>query len=119
VLELWRGRPLDNLDGAWVERLRETLQQQHVEVLADWADGMIELGRPAGVAERLAGPVSAAPSAERLVAARMRALQRTGRTAEALECFARSRRRTITELGVEPSAPLRKLHLELLRTGAQ
>jgi DNA-binding SARP family transcriptional activator len=116
ALELWCGRPLDNLAGAWVEQVRETLQQQRVELLADWADGMIELGRPAEVAERLAGPVSAAPSAERLVAARMRALQRMGRTAEALECFARSRRRTRTELGVEPSAPLRRLHLELLRS---
>ena len=115
ALELWRGRPLDNLDGQWVEQVRETVTRQYIETLADWAEVAIELGRPAAVAERLAEPVLAYPSAERLVAAHMRALHLSGRTAEALESFARSRKRTAADLGVEPSGSLRELHLELLR----
>jgi DNA-binding SARP family transcriptional activator/tetratricopeptide (TPR) repeat protein len=116
AMRLWQGRPLDGVDGHWVTQLRDTVEQQCVETLAEWAELMIDAGRPTEAADRLAASVSAWPMVEPLVAARMRALHAMGRTAEALECFARTRRHTTSELGVEPGNALRVLHLELLRS---
>ncbi|GAB3914036.1 tetratricopeptide repeat protein [Kibdelosporangium lantanae] len=115
AMRLWQGRPLDGLDGHWVTQLRDTIEQQCVAVLAEWAELMIDAGRPTEAADRLAASASAWPMVEPLVAARMRALHAMGRTAEALECFARTRRHTTSELGVEPGNALRELHLKLLR----
>ncbi|MEV4311369.1 tetratricopeptide repeat protein [Actinocrispum sp. NPDC049592] len=115
ALDLWQGRPLDNLDGQWVVQVRDKIEQQYIAALAEWAELTIDDGRAADVASRLAGPVAAWPSVEPLVAARMRALRAMGRTAEALECFARIRQHTIDELGVEPGQALRELHMSLLQ----
>ncbi|WP_052685271.1 AfsR/SARP family transcriptional regulator [Lentzea aerocolonigenes] len=115
ALDLVRGRPLDNLDTRWASQVRATLTRQHVDVLADWAEVVTELGRAEDVVRRLAEPVAASPAAERLVAAYMRALHLTGRTAEALESFVRCREHISTELGVDPGPQLRGLHMTLLR----
>lgn len=55
------------------------------------------------------------PLRERPHALLMRSLREEGRTAEALEVYATFRRRLVEEIGVEPSAELRELHLRLLR----
>jgi DNA-binding SARP family transcriptional activator/tetratricopeptide (TPR) repeat protein len=119
ALDLWQGRPLDDLDGQWVVQVRDAVQQQFLEALAEWAELTTDAGHPNEAANRLAAPVLASPLVEPLVAARMRALHAVGRTAEALECFARTRQHTTSELGVEPSAALRALHQEILQSESE
>ena len=45
----------------------------------------------------------------------MLALYRSGRQAEALDAYVAARRRLVDDIGVEPSAELRKLHERILR----
>lgn len=47
----------------------------------------------------------------------MRALHATGRTADALQCYADLRRQLVAELGIEPGAELQELHSFVLRGG--
>jgi len=116
ALRLWADRPLANLAGEWAEQVRQRLERQRITALAEWAELEIEAGRPADVALALSDPVAQHPAAESLVAALMRALHLSGRSADALECYARVRARTTTEFGIEPGHVLRELHLEILRS---
>lgn len=56
------------------------------------------------------------PFRERFTDLLMRALYRSGRTADALAAYARIERRMRTELGIEISASLRQLHAQILHS---
>jgi DNA-binding SARP family transcriptional activator len=56
------------------------------------------------------------PMHENLCGLFMLALYRAGQQWRALEVFTRLRRTLIEELGVEPSAPLQRLHQAILRS---
>ncbi len=64
----------------------------------------------------LEGLVTQHPLDEQLAALLMRALQANGNPGRALEVFEQTRRRLADQLGADPSAELRALHLELLQT---
>ncbi|MBO0822741.1 MAG: winged helix-turn-helix domain-containing protein, partial [Actinobacteria bacterium] len=116
ALKLWSGRPLADLEGGWVDELRAHLERQRLDALAEWAQLRLAAGDAAEVARTLAQSVQEQPLAEGLVAGYLQALHQAGRTAEALECYARTRDRTVEDLGVEPGALLRGIYLELLRS---
>ena len=116
ALRLWTGRPLTDLAGEWAEQVRQRLDRQRIVALAEWAELEIGAGRPAAVAPALVDPVAEHPIAERLVAALMNALHLSGRSAEALECYATVRQQIASDFGVEPGHALRELHLEILRS---
>ncbi|RKR91903.1 DNA-binding SARP family transcriptional activator [Micromonospora pisi] len=115
AVDLWRGEPLAGLPGEWAAVVRESLSQQYVGVLTEWAAGELARRHFGPVSDRLAAAVDKFPLAEPLVVLLMRALQQSGRRAEALSLYARSRHRIAEELGVEPSAELRDLHQAMLR----
>ncbi|WFF03751.1 BTAD domain-containing putative transcriptional regulator [Micromonospora sp. WMMD964] len=114
AIELWRGEPLAGMPGDWAARFRQGLHRQLVSVLVEWADGELRQGRTAQVADRLSRALEREPLSEPIVLHLMHALRLTGRRAEALDQFARTRMLLSEELGVEPSAELRDLHRELL-----
>ncbi|WP_430783641.1 BTAD domain-containing putative transcriptional regulator [Actinoplanes sp. G11-F43] len=118
ALALWRGEALAGLPGAWAERTRASLRQHRLVALADWAAAAMSRGRHAEAADRLAGALSQEPLSEPLIAALMRALHGSGRTAEALDLFARSRGRIVEELGAEPGPLVREAHTSVLREPA-
>ena len=74
---------------------------------------------PPGRHHELVGEIDALlaenPLRERLHAQRMLALYRCGRQAEALEAYRHARATLVEEIGVEPSAELRRLHEAILR----
>jgi DNA-binding SARP family transcriptional activator len=78
----------------------------------------LRLGHHQLVVDEMAQAAALNPSRERLVGLAMTALHRSGRTAEALRHFENSRRWLATELGVDPSAELRELHLAMLSGNA-
>ena len=51
ALELWRGEPLADLSGDWVELVREAGRRQHLEAATLWAHALLRLGRPNEVIE--------------------------------------------------------------------
>ena len=117
ALDLWRGEPLDGIDGDWATGVRESLTRARVAAAVAWADLATMRGdAPAAVGE-LQELTGAAPLDESLGAALMRALHAAGRSAEALDRYAALRERLAQELGCDPGAALRRLHVEILRDG--
>jgi DNA-binding SARP family transcriptional activator len=113
----WHGPVLLGIDlglfGPATTRLEE-LRLKAVEQLFDLELG---LGRHREVMADLAQAAGANPDRERLVGQYMLALARTGRTAEALAAFQRTRRLLRQEYAIEPGRELRAVHLSILREG--
>ena len=115
AMTLWRGDPLADVPGEWAGRVREAWRQRYLDAVAAWARAEVEIGNPGAVIGPLTVLVGEYPLAEFLVAALMRAMHAAGRTAEALDYFARTRRRLVEEVGIEPGAELRGVHRAVLR----
>lgn len=114
---LWRGPALADLlhlrfaetEAVRLERLRsETARERLALEIATGSDVLAELE-----------PLAAAYALdERWQALLMRALYATGRPAEALDVYERTRERLADELGADPSPELADLHLQILRQSA-
>jgi DNA-binding SARP family transcriptional activator len=115
ALRLWRGAPLAELPSRWAEALRESCEQQRLAAAALWARAELRLGQPAAVVAELSQLLTEHPLVESLVCELMRALYETGRGAEALDWYARTRKRLADEFGVEPGQELHELNVAILR----
>ncbi|WP_165952628.1 AfsR/SARP family transcriptional regulator [Kribbella albertanoniae] len=115
ALALWRGQPLADLSGDWVNSFRVTLSQER---LAGWL-GLARHRERAGsldlIAEELLALTEDYPLSEPLAGYVLSALALAGRRAEALDHYAGLRERLADELGVEPGHELSGLHTALLR----
>jgi DNA-binding SARP family transcriptional activator len=115
ALSLWRGQALVGVTtgeilSGHVTRLEEDrLQALEMRIEAD-----MRLGRHQGLISELKELVATYLLHERFHADLMTALNRSGRRHEALEVYRRLRAVLIEELGLEPSAPLQRLHQSLL-----
>ena len=115
ALDLWRGEPLSGLNGEWAARMREAWRRQHQDAAVGWARAELRHGDPAAVIGPLTGLLGEYPLAEPLAEALMRALHETGRSAEALDCYAAVRKHLAEELGTDTGPALRQLHQSILR----
>jgi DNA-binding SARP family transcriptional activator/tetratricopeptide (TPR) repeat protein len=115
ALELWRGVPLADLAGEWVERVRTGWQQQHLEAVLAWARSELLAGEPGLVIDRVRDLATEHPLVEPLAAVLMRALHAAGRHAEALDAYAKLQYRLAEALGADPSSELQQLHQAILR----
>jgi SARP family transcriptional regulator, regulator of embCAB operon len=115
-LALWRGsaladftyEPFAQTEIARFEELRLVALEERIE-----AD--LDLGRHAGLVSELEALVREQPLRERPRAQHMLALYRSGRQADALAAYRRSRRTLVEEVGVEPGPALRELEAAILR----
>ncbi|MDT0445073.1 AfsR/SARP family transcriptional regulator [Streptomyces johnsoniae] len=112
---LWRGTPLSGLRGEWAEGVRVGLERELVTLLTDRFAQELRLARHADVVPALSAAVLDHPLAEPLAEQLMLALYRSGRQADALAAYTRTRQRLAAELGAEPGAALRRLHQRILR----
>jgi predicted ATPase/DNA-binding SARP family transcriptional activator len=115
ALALWRGPPLAELGSApfaSVEGLR--LQELRLSALEERIEAELALGCHAEIVGELETLVAEHPLRERLRGQLMLALYRSGRQAEALETYRRSRQRLVEELGIEPSRSLQDLERAIL-----
>jgi DNA-binding SARP family transcriptional activator len=110
----WRGPALAGLSGEWADRTRQLLEQERVDAVVLWAGTQLERGRTGPVVGTLRGLVDEHPLVEPLAARLIEALGRDGRTAEALDWYAMTRRRLIEALGTEPGTDLRRMHQAVL-----
>ena len=115
ALDLWRGEPLSGLRGQWAARMREAWRRQHQDAAVGWARAEPVHSDPASVIGPLTALLGEYPLAEPLAEALMRALHETGRSAEALDCYAAVRKRLAEELGTDTGPALRRLHQTILR----
>jgi predicted ATPase/DNA-binding SARP family transcriptional activator len=119
ALGLWRGPALvDVAETDFGRAAIARLDELRLATLEYRIDADLRTGGPglvtALVAE-LEGLVIAYPMREPLAGLLMRALNASGRRAAALEVYEQTRQRLVEQLGVEPSAELAALHLEILR----
>ncbi|MFB9237533.1 tetratricopeptide repeat protein [Plantactinospora siamensis] len=115
AIEVWGGEPLADVAGAWAANLRAALTEQQVGVMTDWAESELACGRPDSVVNRLPIFLERHPLVEPLLAAFLQALAMQGRSAEALDRYARYRERLIEELGADPGPRLAQIHAAILR----
>jgi DNA-binding SARP family transcriptional activator/tetratricopeptide (TPR) repeat protein len=116
ALALWRGEPFTSADNPWFATQRETLLRERESAELDLIDFRLSRGEHRDVLDDLTTRSVANPLNERLVGQLMLALYRHGLRAEALAAYERTRVRLSDELGVDPSPPLRRLHLQILDT---
>jgi DNA-binding SARP family transcriptional activator/Tfp pilus assembly protein PilF len=115
ALDLWRGAPMADLSGEWVELVREGARRQRLEAATLWAQALLRLGRPSEVIEPLAELSAENPLSEPVAAVLIRALHAAGLTVEALDCYTRIRKRLVDDLGTEPGPELQAAHQAVLR----
>ena len=110
----WEGTPLAGLPGPLAEAERSRLHEERLNTLETRLEIDVQLGRHSEVIAELTSLTGEYPLREQLCRLLMLALYRSGRQAEALAAYRRTRRILVTELGIEPGAPLRELHDRIL-----
>jgi DNA-binding SARP family transcriptional activator len=116
ALALWRGRPFAEFDSEPFARdAGARLEDARLAALGDRIDADLAVGRHAELVPELEELVRREPFRERLRAQLMLALYRSGRQAEALEAYRRTRETLVEELGIEPGEELQELERAILR----
>lgn len=116
ALALWRGDPLADFAGeGWATVEAARLEQLRSAAVTERAETALAAGRAGEVAADLEPLVASDPRQEALAGLLMTALYRSGRQAESLAVFERTRRRLDEELGLSPSTTLRSLHQRVLQ----
>jgi DNA-binding SARP family transcriptional activator/pimeloyl-ACP methyl ester carboxylesterase len=116
ALSLWRGNAYGEFADSDVARI-EAIRLDEARLAAEElrAEALLRLGRPAELVARLEALVAEHPLREEARSVLMRALYELGRHADALARYADYRRQLADELGLEPSARLRRLEAQILR----
>jgi predicted ATPase/DNA-binding SARP family transcriptional activator len=115
ALALFRGEPLCDVacEGS-IAQWRRALEEKRLQALLARVDADLEAGAAGDLVADLETLASAHPFEERVWGQLMLALYRSGRHADGLDAFARARRGFVTELGLEPSEQLVRLHARML-----
>lgn len=113
-LDGWHETPLAGLTGPLVEAERSRLNEARLSTLETRFDIDVQLGRHDTLIPELRALADQNPLRERLCHLLMTALYRSGRQAEALACYRKTRSTLVAELGIEPGPSLRKLHHSIL-----
>jgi DNA-binding SARP family transcriptional activator/pimeloyl-ACP methyl ester carboxylesterase len=116
ALSLWRGPALADVDSAAFARAEAgRLAELRLTALESRAEALLACGQHRELIAELETLTAAHPLRERLWAARMLALYRAGRQADALRSYHELRAILIEELGIEPGPDLRDLQARILR----
>lgn len=119
AMGLWRGAPFADVLSSPVlddERRRIDLLHQRLQVIAHEAG--LALGDHAAILPDIAQLAARHPLDEQIAALYLRALDGSGRTADALRAYGELRDRLVDELGIDPSPELQRLELSLLEREA-
>jgi DNA-binding SARP family transcriptional activator len=115
ALALWSGPALlDVADTEWARPVAHGLDEARLAAVEDRFDALLELGDHGRAAAELPEVLADHPLRERLAAQLVLALYRSGRQAEALRAYDRTRELLVEELGVGPGPELTRLHLAVL-----
>jgi DNA-binding SARP family transcriptional activator len=115
ALALWRGQPLADLaDEPFARPAIERLEELRLDALGQRVEAELALGRDSEIVAELGQLVTEHPFRESFCRQLMLALYRSGRQAEALDVYRRTRQRLAEELGLEPNPVLRELERAIL-----
>lgn len=114
ALGLWRGPALAGVRSPWLDAMRDTLETDRLAALDALNEIRLRQGEHVALVGQLTEQAAARPGDERLIAQLMLALYRSGRQADALHWYERTRRYLASEVGVHPGSSLRALHQQIL-----
>lgn len=115
ALALWRGEPLSDVTSPeTARRLLAGVHEARWTAVEDRIDALLRLGRGRDVLAELTALVDAHPLRQRLTMQLMLALHREGRTDDALQAYRAVRVRLAEEVGLDPSAELKRLEAAIL-----
>ncbi|MEW1628902.1 AfsR/SARP family transcriptional regulator [Streptomyces sp. NPDC089173] len=114
ALAVWRGVALGGVCDPLADAERDRLEEERLVTLERRIEADLELGRHAALVPELIALIAADPLREGLRGQLMTALYRSGRQADALAAYRAARATLAAELGLEPSAELRRLQQALL-----
>lgn len=115
ALSLWRGRALADLVEAgyrWSELT--AVEDERLSTLEDRLDAELACGRHREITPELEVLTATEPLRERLCQQFMLALYRSGRQADALRIYRRTREALVDSLGLEPGRDLQELQQSIL-----
>jgi DNA-binding SARP family transcriptional activator len=115
ALALWRGPPLAEFTEPFARDAGARLEDSRLAALEDRIEADLALGRHATLVPEVEDLVAREPLRERPRGQLMLALYRSGRQADALDLYRRTRETLIDELGIEPSPALQELERRILR----
>ncbi len=116
ALRLWRGEPAADVAAeVSIEDSIAHLEELHLQAVELRVEARAQLGRHVDLVAELQSLVAAHPLRETLRRQLMLALARSGRPAEALVVYERSRELLAEELGTDPGPELKELHRAILR----
>ena len=115
ALALWRGPALDGVTTPYLKTAAQRLEEQRLRAWERRIRLDVSLGRHADLVPELTGLADAHPYHETFHALLMLVLYRTGRHADALAAYRRTRSTLTGQLGLEPSGLLQRLHDAILR----
>lgn len=115
ALALRRGPVLSNVIGVAPEEAAAQLEETLLTAYEEQVELRLRMGEHRSLVPGLAAAVKVHPLREHLHGLLMTAQYRSGQRVAALETFARWRRRSVEELGLEPIRELRLLHERILR----
>src|SRR5215213_2524567 len=119
ALALWSGPALaDVADAAFAQTETGRLEELRLAAAEELVDAELALGHDGELVSELERRVANNPLRERPRGQLMLALYRSGRQAEALECYQEGRRALVDELGLEPGRQLHELHQAILQQDA-
>ncbi|MFD9961467.1 BTAD domain-containing putative transcriptional regulator [Amycolatopsis sp. NPDC058986] len=111
AIGLWRGPALVDVNPGMVLHAKVVhLEEMRVRALEHRVDATLVLGRHHAALDELTLLSAQMPTHEGFQAKLMLALYRSGRRSEALKVYDRTRRTLATELGLDPSQELQRLH---------
>jgi DNA-binding SARP family transcriptional activator/tetratricopeptide (TPR) repeat protein len=114
ALELWRGEPFAGLDTPWINAARHNLLLRRQSARLDLTDIRLRLGRHTAVLAEVTDHAAEHPLDERIAGQLMLALHRSGRSADALAQYQRTRNLLADEMGTDPGPALRRLQQQIL-----
>ncbi|HEX9334885.1 MAG TPA: AfsR/SARP family transcriptional regulator [Pseudonocardiaceae bacterium] len=113
--DLWRGDPLADVPSDVLrQEVVPALSERRLDATEAAVDAALRSGRHSDVVAELADLTTKHPLRERFWAQRMLAVYRSGRPAEALQCYDTARKLLAEALGVDPGTELRALHQSVL-----
>ncbi|MDR6980672.1 DNA-binding SARP family transcriptional activator [Streptomyces sp. 3330] len=120
ALALWTGPAFADVQaGPQLEMEARRLEEMRLCALDQRIEAELRLGRHRDLLVELTVLVNRYPTHENLHGQYMLALHRSGRRGEALEAYRRIRTTLVRELGLEPSAALRRVQQMILMAGPE
>lgn len=116
ALSLWRGEPLADVGGHYLDARRGWLEQLRSVVTEEWMEAELATGRSEELIPELTRAIATQPLRERLHELLIIGLFRAGRRDEALAAYGAVRGILLRELGVEPGPALQELHRRVLNS---